>query len=140
MKEEGVMMNSIRLVCFGSLKENLEKAIKHRVIGLKNNIHFDESGEQLYLIVKDDSEWKVYGRAKSGKETNTNPFEDGISYHVFEINELELCEPFGISSLLKECLGPYYGLKLQQPSKIEAESFIKEIQTNFEKKKIKTQN
>lgn len=125
-------MKSIRLICFGDSKKNLEKAIQYNVIGTKRNIAFDKSGEQLYFVLKESGEWKICARAISGAKTDIYPFEDGNAYYTFKVANVERCNPFEIKNMCQQYLGPYYGLKLQQPSKIEATEFINVIENSFE--------
>lgn len=124
-------MESIRLICFGESKENLDKAIKYSVIGTKTKISFDKNGEQLYFVLKENGEWKVFARAISGMQTDLYPFDDGYSYYTFEVTSVERCQPFGIREIMREYLGVYYGLKLQQPSRIEIHGFISEVERLF---------
>lgn len=123
----------VRLICFGNSTENLELSIKYHVIGIKKNVAFMPD-ETIYLIKKDDKEWNVYARGQVLEKTDSYPFNDWNTYYTYSITKLESCKPFSINEMCKEELGPYWGLKFQQPSIIEAEKFIERLNASFKRK------
>ena len=123
-------MSAIRLICFGESIDNLKKAIDYKVIGTKRKYNF-EKGEQLYFVLKVNKVWCVCARANTNVATDSYPFDDGNSYYPFSINRIETCEPFSIVELCQQYLGPYWGLKLQQPTIIDSENFLAAIKERF---------
>ncbi len=123
---------SIRLVCFGNSTENLQLSIKYKVIGVKRKQNFNQD-ELVYLVKKDADDWNVYARAFVDSNTDIYPFKDGSAYYTYSVKNLITCSPYRINELCKEHLGPYWGLKLQQPSIIEEQKFIADMDSKFGK-------
>lgn len=121
----------IRMICFGKSTENLQLAIKYEVIGVKRKEHFSKD-EPAYFVKKDGADWNVYARAFVDGDTDRYPFKDGNAYYTYSIKNLELCEPYSINEICRNFLGPYWGLKLQQPNPIDAPEFITKIGELFE--------
>lgn len=124
------MKMKVRLICYGDSTENLNLSMKYKVIGTKRNEHFSDD-EIVYLIKRDNGAWNVYARAQVEGKTDDYPFNDGYAYYTYKLSYIEACVPFSINDICRERLGSFWGLKLQQPSIIEIQEFIDEVNAKF---------
>ena len=122
----------VYLICFGDSEKNMEIALSKKVIGVNQKRKFDYDNK-AYLLIKRDKEWTVVARANISDAIAENPFEKPNKYLVYGIEQIEKCEPYGISSLLKDEFGATYGLTLRAPNLITAESFIRNLENGFRK-------
>lgn len=122
--------NVVYLICFGDSEKNLNIAVKNQVIGIKRHMQFDEDGE-LYLIIKRSNEWTVVGKARVIGETDKNPFDKPNNYVTFGIDNIEMCKPYAINTILREELGNSFGLMLRAPGAISSQKFIERIHSLF---------
>ncbi len=120
----------IYLICFGDSEKNLEIALKANVIGITQNAFFDEKAS-AYMVIKRQDQWVVVARASVGRETNLNPFAMPNKFRTFEISNVELCDPFSISDILRSELGAMYGLVLRSPKLITAPGLVSEVADRF---------
>ena len=123
-------MNTIRFICFGESKYNLEMAIKYNVVGVSRTTKFTE-GEMVYFVIKKNNEWHVCGRAHTGAETDLNPFEKPERYYGYQVYDVETCDPYPINSICRETFGKYWGLKFQRPALIDEKGLINDITNKF---------
>ena len=124
------MVRGFKFICFGDSVINLKEALEFNVIGLTQRHHFAE-GEPLYYAIKSKNEWKVCGRAKAGKETDINPFENPGRFYTYTVTDFEACIPFDIKQKSQQCLGPYWALIFQRPKVIESQEYNQFIVDSF---------
>lgn len=120
----------IYLICFGNSEKNLDLALSHKVIGVKQKHNFEKSNF-AYLLIKRNGEWTVVARANITGVSEDNPFEKPNKYITYSIDNVVECRPYSATSLLKESFGSTYGLTLRTPNLITAEQFIKDLDKSF---------
>lgn len=126
---------SFRFIPFGESKENLAICLKYHTIGIRRKTNIDKD-EILYLTLKKNGVWYVCGKAKYLDETEDAPFENPERYYTYSVTDLVVCEPYGVSEVLRDNLGNYWGLIFQSPRVIENSIVEGYIEQNF----IKTSN
>ena len=64
-------------------------------------------------------------------ETEYAPFKNPERYYTYSVTDLAACEPYGVSEVLRENLGNYWGLIFQSPRVIENSAVESYIEQNF---------
>ncbi len=123
-------MSGIRLICYGNSFENLKISLQSNVIGTRRKYRFPK-GDTIYFVLKDEKKWKVFAKAATNEATDLYPFDSNTNYYTFSITDVKYCKPFEINEVCLKTLGPYWGLKLQQPTRIDVGELISFFENSF---------